>query len=429
MPGARIPNDWNGVDWACHVIEWPASPLWQAILLGQLTELKRGRFWDSESGTVTGAQAVALEIMLRNLGIGAGQMACFDDIVNAINSLSVNIKGGGCCGGTSGAGNFDDDPILGDYGPGDPGYPDGFASSSEYLAYKCGAANAIYNEVQADIAKTQLLTGFTGSIPSLATLLAAGFFAVPLSVAAIAGIAASLIVLVAATAALATISSALVAIKDDIICAIYQAKDAQEARDNLQALIDGQFDAYLWASFAEDFVFGMFSTDNVNRAFRKGNLDYSLYPGATCDCGDCTLYDFTTGANGWEAFYFGPSSPTGSGWASGHFGGNESFPAGQAIYLALDPASVPEGHSVRITFDTDPEGWNIYAGGGPGYLVEDTASPFSSREYADNPNQYQWFATDAHDIGNRFYIQVTGGDVAFNILNIEFCANVLDHTN
>lgn len=50
MAGAIIPDDWDGVTFQCTKIEWPASLLWQAILLGQMTEAAREDYWDAESG-------------------------------------------------------------------------------------------------------------------------------------------------------------------------------------------------------------------------------------------------------------------------------------------------------------------------------------------------------------------------------------------
>ena len=60
-----IPDDWNGIDWHCIQIEWPESPQWTGLLIGVLTLLTRGRYWDERTGTITDVQAIAREIFDR----------------------------------------------------------------------------------------------------------------------------------------------------------------------------------------------------------------------------------------------------------------------------------------------------------------------------------------------------------------------------
>ena len=60
-----IPDDWNGIDWHCIQIEWPESPQWTGLLIGILTLLTRGRYWDERTGTITDVQAIAREIFDR----------------------------------------------------------------------------------------------------------------------------------------------------------------------------------------------------------------------------------------------------------------------------------------------------------------------------------------------------------------------------
>lgn len=59
MAGAIIPDDWDGVTFECNKIQWPASLQWQAILLGQMTELTWPSYWDADSGDVEDAQQAA----------------------------------------------------------------------------------------------------------------------------------------------------------------------------------------------------------------------------------------------------------------------------------------------------------------------------------------------------------------------------------
>ena len=55
MPGAIIPDDWDGGSFNCQKIVWPSSVKWRAILRGQITEPERTSFWDPDSGTVEDA--------------------------------------------------------------------------------------------------------------------------------------------------------------------------------------------------------------------------------------------------------------------------------------------------------------------------------------------------------------------------------------
>jgi len=70
MAGAIIPNDWDGSTFECQRIEWPASPQWQAILLGQVSEPTKPFYWDDTTGDVDDAvEAVetAFELTVPNI--------------------------------------------------------------------------------------------------------------------------------------------------------------------------------------------------------------------------------------------------------------------------------------------------------------------------------------------------------------------------
>lgn len=60
MPGAIIPDDWDGVTFECNKIKWPSSNKWKAILLGQTSEPSTEAYWDGESGDASDA-AVAVQ--------------------------------------------------------------------------------------------------------------------------------------------------------------------------------------------------------------------------------------------------------------------------------------------------------------------------------------------------------------------------------
>lgn len=81
-----IPDDWDGDDWGCYVIEWPNSQKWLGILYGFVTTPLRGRFWDERTGTITDVQEIGREIEERNLDF----MSC-QDIVNQLSIIAQAV--------------------------------------------------------------------------------------------------------------------------------------------------------------------------------------------------------------------------------------------------------------------------------------------------------------------------------------------------
>lgn len=66
MPQLPIPDDWNGDDWRCVQVFWPDSVKYNALLIGFLSYLTRGRAWDAKTGSITDVQAVGWDIYRRN---------------------------------------------------------------------------------------------------------------------------------------------------------------------------------------------------------------------------------------------------------------------------------------------------------------------------------------------------------------------------
>lgn len=85
MPQYPIPNDWNGTDWECVIIEWPYSEQWFGMLRGLITSALRGRFWDGSTGSITDAQEIGREIEERN------PVTTCEDIVTALNAINTTI--------------------------------------------------------------------------------------------------------------------------------------------------------------------------------------------------------------------------------------------------------------------------------------------------------------------------------------------------
>lgn len=87
MPVIPIPDDWNGTDWACIILEWPDSIQWLGLLRGLVTTPARGRFWDGATGVIMDAQAIGLEIEERN------PVTACSEIVTELQNLVVAVEG------------------------------------------------------------------------------------------------------------------------------------------------------------------------------------------------------------------------------------------------------------------------------------------------------------------------------------------------
>lgn len=62
-----IPDDWNGEDWRCVVLQWPNSGQWMAVLRALITSPMRGRFWDERTGSIVDTQVTGREIEQANI--------------------------------------------------------------------------------------------------------------------------------------------------------------------------------------------------------------------------------------------------------------------------------------------------------------------------------------------------------------------------
>lgn len=91
MPVYPIPNDWNGTDWECFIIEWPYSEQWVGILRGLITTPLRGRFWDGKTGSIIAAQGTGQEIEERNPVTVCTEMVIeLRRIAVAIENININ---------------------------------------------------------------------------------------------------------------------------------------------------------------------------------------------------------------------------------------------------------------------------------------------------------------------------------------------------
>lgn len=91
-----IPDDWNGEDWQYKLLCWPCSVQWEAILLGLVTLLARGRTWDERTSpsptSIIDVQSVARLIYQNNLDSEGNFMGC-SDLVAVLDDIKVAIEG------------------------------------------------------------------------------------------------------------------------------------------------------------------------------------------------------------------------------------------------------------------------------------------------------------------------------------------------
>lgn len=239
-----IPNDWDGETWCCHVIEWPSSQQWTAILLGLVTTPQRGRFWDGRTGTITDAQAIGLQIFQRNL-LEDCEMGCLEDLANAINELSVSItntiaNSGNCgCTGSGSSGIFEEPASTFEDTGGN--FPDGYDDRDVYLSAKCKLANYILDRWISDLTQLRSVNaaGMTSAI--MATLLGA-LLLTPIAFALIIGLVGALLALVAISIdAFVDALDELIAWLEGVdVCLLYSAVSASEAHQNMLDELDAQ---------------------------------------------------------------------------------------------------------------------------------------------------------------------------------------------
>lgn len=90
--GFLIPDDWDGVTWDCWTVKWPASERWRVMLVSLMYLLTRGREWDSSSGTIRDAQAIAWQIFGANVPLN--QCGGLDGTVTPPPVTHIEYRGG-----------------------------------------------------------------------------------------------------------------------------------------------------------------------------------------------------------------------------------------------------------------------------------------------------------------------------------------------
>jgi len=237
----RIPDDWNGQDYCYYVLRIPKSTLWVSAVSGAIYTLTRGRFWDGSTGIISNAQLVGLQIW-ETCG-----MICGDNIADAIRYLADSLDSGGrsdCCdipAGTGGTFQEGSESEPASFGQPDDRYP----TQEAYLDDKCKVANAMYEDLLYVFQQLNLysvpqlvaLGGTTGSA-AIAALFVGSMVPIVLGLAVLSSIVALLVSQIAIN--LDHIISIITTKKNEIVCAMYDAPDADTAQTDLLDQFSGE---------------------------------------------------------------------------------------------------------------------------------------------------------------------------------------------
>jgi hypothetical protein len=193
------------------------------------------------------------------------------------------------------------DPIEGDYGPGDEIPPDGFDTMEDYLQYKCEAANLIFDAVTAGLRTTGALTSVlaVGQVIAAALISATASGIILLPPLAFAGLVAAFVAVLAAgvgsTIFLSYLADEMDGERDEIVCRLYEAQNTTAAINSVIDVVENLIEAAVIAAAipgglvatVTDFiglvVSQFFNIDVVNQLFQL-TADIA-YAGA--DCSGC----------------------------------------------------------------------------------------------------------------------------------------------
>lgn len=229
-------------------------------------------------------------------------MSACSDIVDALSGIKDAIdnlafqassSSCGCGGGSGGSGTNEAEPNPWENG-GDPdAYPPGFSSSSQFSNHKCRAAAKIVRDIISDLQSISVIsiTGLT--LTAIGGLILA-VLATPVPFDDILVIAGVLLFSVLASSYIATLSSELNDIYDELVCALLNGEDATESRAGIITVIQDVI-ADMGLSSPEESALNTIADsvvtyDAINRMYEPGEqyeIDY------TCDCGEPETVEYT----------------------------------------------------------------------------------------------------------------------------------------
>lgn len=293
MARLPIPSDWDGNSWCCHVVEWPSSPEWTAILLGYVSSPSIGWTWDERTGSVIDARDTGLKIWQRNIQEGC-IVGCLDDLKASLSDLTLAVYNSGCgCGGSGGAGaTAGPAPTFADNGTSN--FPDGYTDRAEYQDAKCRLAQFVIDRMLADFQKLRVINVSSASASSLATILGIALITpIPFDDMLV-GVAVAVLGLyaLAANALSGSLDELEARVSSMDICELYGAATADDAVANVQSWISGG--TYTYGPLASQLGSYMIGVDAVAPLFSPpgGTINASELPAA--DCSGCVEPEWWT---------------------------------------------------------------------------------------------------------------------------------------
>lgn len=219
-------------------------------------------------------------------------MSSCDDISNALLGIKdaiIALSGGSGCGcGSSGAGGSE--AGANPWSPGgDPNaYPPGFTSKEDFDNHKCRAAAKIVRDIINDLQSISVISIVGLTLTAIAGLILA-VLATPVPFDDILVIAGVLLFSVLSVSYIATLSSELNDIYDELVCALLNGEDALESRAALITVIQGVIGDMGLSSPEESalntIADSVVTYDAINRMYEPGEQFEIEY---TCDCGPDT---------------------------------------------------------------------------------------------------------------------------------------------
>lgn len=317
--GHPIPSDWTETDgYALVSFCIPSSRQWRGIIVGMVENLSYGRFWSRKTGIITDAQEFGREIF------ESMSICKLDEILEALQSIAASLQvQANSCGCSNGPGIVTDngDVFFGNEPPleeptsfGQPG--DEFATKAAYLAFKCKVANLIIGGIIDTLSSMSSLSlvALTAGATVFGVTIALGLFLLPPMAILIA-----LIVSGIAFAVFHDISVALDARREELVCALYSAINAQGAYNALKDALEEETSTLGWTisqiGLLSDFIMQLAPINTMNKLFKLLELPAAFSGQVDCDvCGCTILWAFDDDAQGW---IFTDISPPGQGSAVG----------------------------------------------------------------------------------------------------------------
>ena len=283
--GWLVPDDWDGQSYQFITLCAPCSVQWTGVVFGAIYELTRARNWDADSGDFLGARDIAKEVFYSMANCNDGFQAIADAIALLARTQATGGFDCGCPGGTGTEydGPNEQQPTV--FGPGEQ-----WPTEQDYLDDKCHIANLMvqdYRQMWVDLDNLDIDT-LTAGVASLgigivASVIAATFATGPIGLTI--GVVAGLVSLFVGIPLfdLSDIIATIDANKNDLVCALYSASDASEAKTDFEAIL-----ATGPLSFLETSAINLVGVNNFyNQLFTPQEGYESQTVSAPVDCATC----------------------------------------------------------------------------------------------------------------------------------------------